>query len=399
MSRTAEHTIKGFIYQFLVTLSKVLTEPDSEVTVEGVIEDVEVATPSGIIVYQCKYHETKAKFNLSSIYKPVLQMLVHFSQNQSSAIHYRLHAHFPNETVDSKRKLTGDEIDEVLSTMAGSLKAYKEQLAGFTKKNEFLDRFEIHFGPSYTDLESSLFVALSKEGLSTEDVKEIFYPNAVHKIAELSIASNVNERKVKGSDFLQELQQVKKVAVSRWTKELESYQSLLKRRKRQLREDLNKNHRRRCIVIDANYIDDYEMELPVFIKGYLDVYNSKIKLSSCPTFSLIGSEKVLNLVWQGLMKKNVTVERGLQAGAFNVDFFLREPVKNYKDAVAAFDVRICSYESDFEATLLKASFDDIYVISKAIPTDLNRKGEYRIEHLGTDQLNELKYLLSITNQL
>lgn len=98
MSRTADYTIQGFIYQFIITFHKLLLSSDNdEITIEGIIEDIDVSTPTGQEAVQCKYHESKQKFTLSSIYKPVLQMFCHYKNNPTANINYRLHAHFPNE--------------------------------------------------------------------------------------------------------------------------------------------------------------------------------------------------------------------------------------------------------------------------------------------------------------
>ncbi|EPZ53342.1 hypothetical protein H477_5105 [[Clostridium] sordellii ATCC 9714] len=43
MGRTADYTIKGFLYQFNLTLLKILeSEDNDEITVEGIIEDIDV---------------------------------------------------------------------------------------------------------------------------------------------------------------------------------------------------------------------------------------------------------------------------------------------------------------------------------------------------------------------
>lgn len=48
MSRTADYTIQGFIYQFIITFHKLLiSTDDAEITVEGIIEDIDIVTPTG----------------------------------------------------------------------------------------------------------------------------------------------------------------------------------------------------------------------------------------------------------------------------------------------------------------------------------------------------------------
>ena len=58
-ARTADYTILGFIYQFNKTLLAILdSTEESEITVEGRIEDIDVTTEKGTEAIQCKYHET-----------------------------------------------------------------------------------------------------------------------------------------------------------------------------------------------------------------------------------------------------------------------------------------------------------------------------------------------------
>ncbi|RZJ47249.1 MAG: hypothetical protein EOO44_22375, partial [Flavobacterium sp.] len=299
MSRTADYTIQGFIYQFIITFQKLLMSTnDTEITVEGIIEDIDIITPTGQQAVQCKYHESKQKFTLSTIYKPVLQMLCHYKKNQTANIKYRLHAHFPNETVGSEKELTKAELDSILDSKASDLKKYITELTGFTNGDEFLKRFKIEFGASLTDTEKAVIVCLSNEGFTTEDATEIFYPNAIHAIAELSIQHDEQKRKIKKTTFLDALKNKKKTAISRWTKELQDYTKLLKQRRKQMGEVLNKNSRKRVIILDANYINNFEYQIPLLIQDYVSKYNSKIRLNQCPVFSLVCDEDTSNRVWK-----------------------------------------------------------------------------------------------------
>ena len=56
MPRTADYTIQGFLYQFNKTVLEVLKAQEDEViTVEGIIEDIEISSPSKLSAIQCKY--------------------------------------------------------------------------------------------------------------------------------------------------------------------------------------------------------------------------------------------------------------------------------------------------------------------------------------------------------
>jgi hypothetical protein len=55
MRREADYTIHGFLYQFHKTLAVVLaSDDDSLVTVEDMVEDIDVADQNGITAIQCK---------------------------------------------------------------------------------------------------------------------------------------------------------------------------------------------------------------------------------------------------------------------------------------------------------------------------------------------------------
>lgn len=399
MSRTADYTIQGFIYQFIITFHKLLTSTDdAEITVEGIVEDIDIHTPSGQEAVQCKYHESKQKFTLSTIYKPVLQMLCHYKKYPTANIKYRLHAHFPNETVGSEKILTKAELDAILASQAADLKTYINELTGFKDGDEFLKRFKIEFGASLTDTERAVIVCLSNEGFTTEDATEIFYPNAIHAIAELSIQHDEQKRKIKKVIFLNELKKIKKTAISRWTKELQDYTKFLKQRRKQIGELLNNNSRKRAVILDANYITDFERNIPLLIQDYVTKYNSKIQLNRCPVFSLICNEDMLNNIWKSLDHKKLTLERGLVAGTFNSARFLRDPLKVIKDGTIEFKLKLCNHENEFDSIVNEAGFDDIIIISDQDFLFESTIG-YNIEKLKTQEINEIKYLLSLTSVL
>lgn len=397
MSRTADYTIQGFIYQFIVTFQKILNDSsNSEITIEGIIEDIDILTPVAYEVFQCKYHEYKTKFTLSDIYKPVLQMLTHFKDNPSSGIKYRLHAHFPNETVGTIKKLTKTEVEQVLATKATQYKKYITDLTGFNKIDEFIKLFEIHFGASLTDTEKSVIVSLSQEGFSTEDAEEIFYPNAIHAIAEYSIKHLETDRIVKKSTFLENLRLKKKTAITRWTRELQSYEKLLRQRKKQLRDGLNQNSKIRLIILDSNYIQDFETKATHLISDFVNKYNNKIKLNQCPIFSLICNEDSINNIWKNLMAKKIIPVRGIDAGVFNINRFVREPLKSPNGI--EFKVRICNHHDDFDLIHSTIQIDDIFIISDN-DFAFEATSHSNIEKIKTSQIHEIKYLLSLTTTL
>ena len=144
MARTAEYSIKGYLYQFLRYLSEILAaDKGTKITIEGAIEDIDVAAPGFTTAVQCKYHEAADKFALSRIYKPILLMLEHFSHNTVATpeVHYRLFCHFPDQT--GSRPLTKTELEAVLATGAQPMKKIIQRIAKGVDHDTFLARFTI----------------------------------------------------------------------------------------------------------------------------------------------------------------------------------------------------------------------------------------------------------------
>lgn len=101
VGRTAEYSVKGYVYQFLRYLNEILDAgAGTTVTIEGAVEDIDVNEIGSTTAVQCKYHEQADKYTLGKIYKPVLLMVEHFSKmgTTSPDVHYRLFCHFPGST-------------------------------------------------------------------------------------------------------------------------------------------------------------------------------------------------------------------------------------------------------------------------------------------------------------
>lgn len=97
--RTADSTIKGFLYQFNKTILEIASADNEEVfTIEGVVEDLDVLSVNGELeAIQCKYHESNEKFTPSLIFKPLLQMAEAYDKNPTTKITYTIFIHVLNQ--------------------------------------------------------------------------------------------------------------------------------------------------------------------------------------------------------------------------------------------------------------------------------------------------------------
>ena len=92
MGRIADSTIKGFMYQFNLSLNEILKSTNEIVKIEGIIEDIDRINEENITAIQCKYHEEVEKFQWSKVSKPILQMLKTYTNSDGNNISFVLYA-------------------------------------------------------------------------------------------------------------------------------------------------------------------------------------------------------------------------------------------------------------------------------------------------------------------
>ncbi len=439
MNREADHTIKGFVYQFNKTLEELLNSDDgANVKVEGIVEDIDVISSDTIKAIQCKYHETKKDFNISDISKPVLQMLAHFSENKNKNIQYILYAHFPNEP-EGEKAINKADIENIIGTLnqkyianyiskikppnnrdievliskerksRDDLKKIKDYYSTETDLTlsidieEFLkpEKFKFIIGKSFQNLVEEVKKLLKENSSFTQqDIEDLFYPNAIQIIADKSIEQNESNRNVEKRDFVFQLEKTKKVAISRWTKELLSYQKLLKKRRTQLTDNLKQNHRLRYFIYDTDYIDKLEDEIVNFIIDYLNKYHFKIKLhSKTPIFCFkTVNTDLLSNIESRLYSKGISVATGYKGNIFFEKDFLREPKRIIKDNWFEFRLRISRLDTESINAINSKKCDDLFLIGNIKDEQFDLQ-DINIERVEVSNFKELKYLLSITNDI
>lgn len=278
MDRVADSTIKGFLYQFNMTLKVILqSESNEKIQIEGKIEDIDIINPDTTTAIQCKYHASSEKFTLSAIYKPVLQMMKHYKENSGNIhdenINYVLYAYFPNISADDTPLITIDDLETMLkSSDKNYLFSYiyrllkcndaeitkliskgnksaseKQKIEDYFHSNAFEIDFDIkdflenHFkficGQSIEDIQDEVRSLLIENlsGSTKDDIVDIFYPNSIQKIAEISTIKNDVNRWISKTDLLSSMVMVKETAITRWTRELLTYRGLLKAKRAQMK--------------------------------------------------------------------------------------------------------------------------------------------------------------------
>lgn len=399
MSRAADYTIKGFLYQFNKTLLEILNSlDDSIITAEGIVEDVEIVTPVTMTAIQCKYHEASKTFTSSGIFEPLLQMMRHFHANPSANIRYILFAHYPSVKGMPHPTVGRTELQAALDSKNKDFREYIATLRDKVDLDGFLSRFAMEFGPTYDDLVTQVSAALKANGLPEDDIDTLAYPNAINMIAGLSVKHDPTERITTKRKFIEDLKGIRKTAISRWTMALRMRKQLLAARRKQLKAHLDKNSRLRYFVVDSKSLNDYRAEIVLFVSDYLDKYHYKLAHISTPVLCLATSKDDFQDIQYRLYQKGIVSTDGCIGGHFDQSFFFRDPLSRKGPGGAVnreFSLRLLRWE-DHGTVLNNRKCNDLFIIGEADCNSLDTV-DVNVERLAATFLKEVKYVMGVSN--
>lgn len=385
-SRVADYTIKGFLYQFHKTILEILSSgTDDEITVEGVVEDIDIVRPDSYEAIQCKYHEAQEHFTPSLIYKPLLQMMDHFHKNEKAGVKYKLYAYFPDKAGGGSWTPTQEDLEKVLSTENAKLTALATSLKGKIKLEAFSKAFSCDFGYRLDVLVEHVCLEFEKNGFSKADIEALAYPHAINTVANLSVAHNVDARKITKGKFLSNLKTVKQITITRWTKELKGRSAMLAVKRRQLKDSLKINARLRYFLVSGK-IDRFKEGIVSFVSDYLAKYHCKTAHTQTPAFFLDCSPEDFQDIRERMHERKLPVEDGFVGTRFDREEF-------FKDDLRSHSVRVARYGSDM-SILQSPKCQDLFIISDddyplVSPKDVN------CERLAVATLQELEYLIGM----
>jgi hypothetical protein len=400
MSRTAESTIKGFLYQFQKTIKSILESSyDDKITVEGIVEDVDVSHIDGsTTAIQCKYHESVEVFSTSLIYKPLLQMVENYSSNPAVNITYKLFVHVQNQDHIS-RSITEDELNSALESTNAKLQATINRIPAGFNKADFLTKLTLEFGESIDELSISIKTLLEDIGIQNSDVENILYPNSINHIARISCGDTPESREINRLEFERFLSTSNSTAISKWTLALNSKRQLLTSKRKQLSQYLSQNSRERCFYLSKNQLIDFNDGVVVFISNFLAKYHTKALHLKTPVFVFDCDLNELHEIEHRLFIKGIKVCAGYIGAKFEVQEFFREPIrKNTRSLVneREFQVRILSFEDQPEAVNYRKC-DDLFFVCKNKPDQIDCV-DIETSEIGVPNFSELEYVLSIRNE-
>lgn len=212
--RSAVDTIRGYFYQFDLSILSVLqlTSPDDSVEIECT-EDIDIRTATDVTATQCKYY-AKTEYNHSVIKDAVKHMVSHFKESLAGTkpkVSYSIKGHYAS----GQEKLDGgidvDFLKKHFLTYsegkgAAKVTRYHHSELGLSDANleEFLKRLTINvrakeFDEQYREV---LGVLQSIFGGTPFSAEYFYYNSALAVIRDLSIKAAQADRTITKKEFL-----------------------------------------------------------------------------------------------------------------------------------------------------------------------------------------------------
>lgn len=426
--RQADSTIKGYLYQFNKSILTILeAENDASIVLEGVIEDIDIHSPSNITTIQCKYHEDK-KYQISSVAIPILEMLCHYCESAylGKKVYYILYAYYAEnvEAVDMNAFVaflgaTKDKDilckyfhriyivpDPDMLAIANKLQKSKDEkdlLVNYYKSNRTTLTLRVNiseFWKVFSYVKSEQFEILKDKVIrKLEEITDhdtaisMYYPNAFSMVASLSAKSTEQERTLTKNQLVLFLTQQKSVLLNKWTLEALDKKQIIKTKKAYLTSAFSSNPDIRAFVFSDKFLDSVDELVIGFIQEYLNKYFKKPKLQKPPIFIFGNNHSgLMQKTLLALYKYQKSVNTGLIGNAFVADSFV-----NNKNCSADFVCKMAMLENITVDILEQCQVNQLYIVG-TINASLDSVN-YFIEELDVPNINTIRYLVGLVSTL
>lgn len=426
--RQADSTIKGYLYQFNKSILTILeAEKDASIVLEGVIEDIDIYSPSSMTTIQCKYHEDK-KYQISSVAPPILEMLCHYCESAylGKEVSYILYAHYAEnvESVDMDTFVafldsTKDKDilcryfhriynvpDTDMLTLANKSHKSKEEkdlLVNYYKSNRstLTLRADISkFWKVFTYVKAEQFEILKdkvirklEEITDRETAISMYYPNAFSMIASLSAKSTESERTLTKNQLVLFLTQQKSVLLNKWTLEALDKEQIIKAKKAYLSSAFSTNPDIRAFIFSDSFLDNVNENVIGFIHEYLNKYFKKPRLQKPPIFIFGNNHSALmQKALLELYKYQKSVNTGLIGNIFVPDSFV-----NNKNCSFDFVCKMVLLENITVEMLEQCQVNQLYIVGTI--NESLASVNFFVEELDVLNIDTIRYLVGLSKTL
>lgn len=222
-SRSAIDTIKGYFYQFDLSIERLLHLPSGNDSIEiERIEDIDVNIASETTAVQCKYY-AKTEYNHSVIAKPIRFMISHYKSlktDNADLIRYKIYGHY--ESGQSKLIFPIDSslfIEQFLTYTKDKKLILHHEKIGLSEVEieEFISLLDIDVNAvNYkTQIDNIVDELTDHFSCSKFEAEHYYYNNALNKIKELSVEADPSKRKITKNDFFHSINK-KEILFNEW---------------------------------------------------------------------------------------------------------------------------------------------------------------------------------------
>ncbi|MEG2230325.1 MAG: hypothetical protein RRY22_06125 [Bacilli bacterium] len=319
------YAIKGFSYQYIVSLIKIFTSKDSE-TYFFFENEQDFNTES--IVYQMKYRETQ-KFCNSKIKEPTLKLIEQFKTLRKE---YILYVHFNDKKEEELVFKTVEELDKILLNCKIKDKEYS-----FTRKEKetFIKHFKVIFSNGYFNKIDELLQIIKTEFSVSSEVAEIYYYGLVSYVINIVIKNKPENRKITKKEIINYLLKKSDEIFKDFffkNNEKEKYIKFIKK-EYFFEKNINRHHRLFIINLDSKNIENYYDCITKIIKKYylLDKRKKMIK-SDAPYICIpfITEQLLVDLKSKLCLDFNITDGYKFYNSPFDVEYITKKftPMEN-----------------------------------------------------------------------
>ncbi len=338
VTRDAVSTIRGYFYQFDYSILQVLKlENDSDtICIEG-IEDVDVNDENNITLHQCKCYEG-TEYNHSEIKKALEWMLKHFADNKDSDYKYYIYGvyksgqyklpHFIDVEFAKKNFFTKKHRNAPIEYLYQQLNLSDDDIT------LFLQKLTIDINAVGLEMQEK---AVREELCKALDCKiqqiEPYYCNALSIIRRLATQTDLSDRTISRSQFIQEVKDVDN-QFEVWLLHKNGSANFAKAiKKKYFNNVLNISPYDRFFIIECNKNTSI-IELKTILLRISDKYSKlsqRAKPKFCPYFCFYGLDdtKLLELKRQ-LTRDKILFSDGydFKGADFNASSVVKEPTKD-----------------------------------------------------------------------
>ena len=345
------YAIKGFSYQYIISLIEVLNcKDENKIFSFEQLQDFN----DNELIYQMKYKETQ-HFTNSKIKEPTIKL---FSEYLETKKDYVLYVYFPDKTDKTLVFNTSDDLNKVLLNCKIDKKEYN-----FTEeqKKEFIKHFKVIFSKDYIDKSNELIELISKIMNTSKEISEIYYFSLITYIINIIVNNIPKKRNCTKKELLTYLADSATKIFHDYSLKYYGKERYIKNIKKEYFFEKNINNHNRLFIINMTFtsIDDYYNCICKIVKRYYLINKRRTMIISCAPYIYLPNIRLSDLV---KLKERLFNSIGFTDGYifkdsdFNIDYITKKFA--IKDNISC---KLVSIEDDFMKIIDKFGNDGIKI--------------------------------------